>query len=170
MKKYIKELLHRLFVNRYLSQCGSLFPQWNKEAFLPDGAIPAKFLLGKSGSDQNHIAIVAIQADEPVCVICDSTVRNGVTILDFPVGCSPLTGTPRQLWCLAGGTINDGDDLVSKGNGQVLSLQDAGTAAGTYWKVGNAYGDSATGSATVTDEACDGVTFRPCTPVEVTKA
>ena len=148
----------------------SLYSQIRKLSFLPDGNIPAKWMLGQTGSDKDHIALVAAQSDRPNCVLQDSTLRAGAHDLIQPIAVLPLTGNKKLAWAVAGGVINDGDDVVSKGDGTIISLQASATGNGTYWQVGVCFGDSATGSATLTDAALDGVCFVPQMPVEVTKA
>ena len=143
----------------------SLYPEKNKKTFFPDAAVSDKFLLGKAGSDQNHVAVIAAQTDIPTCVIEDGTTRSGATVLDVPVKCEPLTGNPELLWCKARGACVDGEALLSYGNGQVIGY--AAAASGNYYQVGVVYGDSATGSATIAD--ADGVHFAPMVPVAITK-
>lgn len=143
----------------------SLYPEWKKRSFLPDAAVSGKYLLGKAGSDKDHVAVIAAAGDEPLCLICDSTLRNGATILDVPLNCEPLTGNDKLLWAQAATAIANGDDIVSYGDGRIASLAQVGN--GTYWKVGRCFGDTAAGGAI---ESADGVHFMPCLPVQVTKS
>jgi len=143
----------------------SLYPEKNKKSFFPDGAVSDKFLLGKAGSDQNHVAVVSAQADQPICVIEDGTTRSGATVLDVPVKCEPLSGNPELLWAKARGAVINGEPVLSYGNGQVIGY--AAAASGTYWQVGVAFGDSAVGSATIAD--ADGVHFAAQVPQQITK-
>ena len=143
----------------------SLYPEKNKKSFLPDGAVSDKFLLGKAGSDKDHVAVVALASDEPICVIEDGTLRSGQTVLDVPLNCEPLTGNNRLLWAQAATAIANGGDIVSYGDGRIADLDQMGN--GTYWKIGVSYGDTAVGGAI---GAADGVHFMPCLPVQVTKS
>jgi len=143
----------------------SLYPEWNKKSFLPDAAISGKYLLGKAGSDKDHIAVVAAAGDEPLCVVCDSTERNGVTYTDIPLKCEPLTGNNKLLWAQAATAIANGATIVSYGDGRIADLDQMDN--GTYWQVGIAYGDTAAGGAI---NSADGVHFMPQVPVQVTKS
>lgn len=155
---------------------GSLYFQSNEFVKLfADAAINDKFVLGKSGSDQNHVQIVATIADEPAYLVMDSTARAGLTVLDEPLKCRRLGQGGMLVWASAANAISDGDDLVSYGNGQVASLQTliGGGTHGTYWKVGIAVADSALGGVISTGVqgnvgTADGIQFMDIEPAQVT--
>ena len=140
----------------------SLFYQRKQKlSLLPDGKVADKFYLGKVGSDKDHVAVVAALGDKPSVVIEDSTERAGVTVTGVALACEPLGQGGHTLWAAASGAVALGDDIYSVGDGTVIGSTAAANA--TYWKVGTAVADTATGSG-------DGVEFIGCTPVQVTKS
>jgi hypothetical protein len=157
----------------------SLYPQMNEYLKLfPDAAIPEKYLIGKSGSVFNNVALIASTNDEPAYIIMDSTLMNsglaaGLSVtgsstdLGIPLTCKRLGQGGKTAWAHASGAIADGDDIISDGAGQVASLQtyiSAGTH-GTYWKIGYAVNDTCVGGAI---GSSDGIEFVDIEPSQVT--
>ena len=142
----------------------SLFYQRKiKLSLLPDGKVAGLFYLGKVGSDKDHVAVVAAIGDKPSVVIEDSTERAGQTVLGVALGCNGLGEGGHTLWAAASGAVALGDDIYSVGDGTVIGSTAATGGGVTYWKVGTAISDTATGAG-------DGIEFVACTPVQVTKA
>ena len=140
----------------------SLFYQRKQKlSLLPDGKVAGMYYLGKVGSDKDHVAAVAAIGDKPSVVIEDSTERAGVTTLGVALSCNALAVGGHMYWAAASGAVALGDDIYSVGDGTVIGSTAAANA--TYWKVGTAVSDTATGAG-------DGIEFVACTPVQVTKS
>jgi hypothetical protein len=99
-----------------------------KLSLLTDAAITTRYLLGKVGSDANHIAVIAAASDEPKGVIFDEASAAELLVGVQLLGCAPGT-----VLMVAQGTIGADVDLYSHSNGKVTV---APTTAGTFWKVG----------------------------------
>lgn len=96
---------------------------------LADAAIADRNLLGKFGSDVDHIAVSG--ADElPLGVIEDEAAAA-----EDPVAVAPLGSTGRTVKMVAAEAINYGEEVFTAASGKV---QDAPTASGTYYRVGRA--------------------------------
>lgn len=94
-----------------------------------DAAITTRFLLGKIGSDANHIAVSG-SSDIPIGVITDESVAAEDLVNVNLLGCN--AETQRMV---ASGVINAGDFIVPDASGKVKTLP--GTT-GTYYIVGRA--------------------------------
>lgn len=99
-----------------------------KLSLLTDAAITTRYLLGKVGTDANHIAVISAASDEPKGVIFDEAAAAEALVGVQLLGCAP--GTVPMV---AQGSIDADVDVYSHSNGKVTV---APTSAGTYWKVG----------------------------------
>lgn len=118
--------------------------------FLTDAAVATRYLLGKKGSDIDHIAICGA-ADEPYVSISDEA-----TAAEKEVTGHFLATAQETVPMVASEAITIGDDVYTAAAGKV---QDEPAVAGTYFKVGTA-AQAASG---------DGVAFSvvPCAPIKV---
>jgi len=127
---------HRLAVRRsaLVQAINTLPPSFgtheNGKPYFSSAAIAAKYLLGKLGADKDHIAVLAATSDEPIGVISDEA-----TAAEEAVSVELLAITKRTLPMVAGAAITLGADLYATAAGKVVVKP---TAAGTYWKVGQA--------------------------------
>lgn len=98
--------------------------------YLATAAVATPFLLAKIGADDQHAAVIAAAADEPIGAFSDeaAAAEDGVDVELFGV-------TSRTLVLVAKVAIGLGADVYSNGDGKVTVKP---TAAGTYWKVGKA--------------------------------
>lgn len=107
------------------------FGSWkNSRTYFSSAALATRFLLGKFGADKDHIAGLAAASDEPIGVITDEA-----SAADESVAVEFLGLTNRTLPVVAGVAITLGADLYALASGKVGIKP---TAAGTYWKVGQA--------------------------------
>ena len=94
---------------------------------LADAAIADRFLLGKKGTDEDHVAVCGA-ADRPFGVIEDEAAAA-----EDPVAVQPLGAAGRSVLMVAAEAIAADVEVFTAASGQV---QDTPTAAGTYYKVG----------------------------------
>lgn len=100
-----------------------------KKTYLSDGAIATRYLLGKIGSDADHV-VASGAADEPIGVITDEA-----GAAEDPVNVD-LFGSACETKLMVGSeAIAAGADVYTAAGGKV---QDEPAAAGTYWLVGRA--------------------------------
>jgi hypothetical protein len=118
-----------------------------RRSYLADAAITTRHLLGKVGSDAQHIALVSAAANMPVGVIQDEPAAEGSASVAL------LGAAPGTILMVSGEAIADQAEVYSKGDGKIM---DEPTTAGTYWKVGRA--QKAAGAADVE------IPVEPCTP------
>jgi hypothetical protein len=116
---------------------------------LTDAAVATRYLVGKFGSDVDHIAVCGA-SDEPLGIITDESAGA-----EEPVNVAFLGAQSRTLAAVASEAIAITDELYTAANGQVQNLP---AAAGTYYKIGKPI--RAAGSGEV-------VEFVPCYPVAV---
>lgn len=101
----------------------------NSRRFRAAAAQATPWLLGKTGADAEHIALVAAASDEPIAAYTD-----GVAAAEDPIDGELLGLTNRTLPLVAAAAIGVGVDVYSDGTGKVTIKP---TAAGTYWRVGS---------------------------------
>lgn len=104
-------------------ECGGL-------ALRSDAAISTRYLLGKVGSDAQHVAVVAAASDKPIGIMADEAEAAEALVNVQLLG--SLEGTQIMV---AGGDITAFADVYSDGAGKVVVEP---SAAGTYWWVGRA--------------------------------
>lgn len=116
--------------------------------FRASAAVATRYLIGKIGADEDHIAVVSATADQPIGVLTDEPAAA-----EDPVDVELLGISERTQLMVAGEAIDEGEAVYTTAAGKV---QDKPTAAGTYWKVGVA----------ATPAAADGnlIEVYPCTP------
>lgn len=117
--------------------------------YLSDAAIATRYLLGKKGTDADHIAICGA-GDEPIVSITDEA-----TAAEKEVTGEFLSTAQRTLIMIASEAITADEDVYTAANGKI---QDEPTVAGTYYKVGRAR------SAASADEQIEVI---PCAPIKV---
>lgn len=116
---------------------------------LADAAITDRFLVGKIGTDINHVALCGT-GDIPIGIIEDEA-----GAAEDPVNVAHFGGAGRTLKGVASAAITAGDFLVPAANGQVRTLPGS---SGTYYIIGRAL--------TAAAAAADEVEFDPCVPVQ----
>lgn len=116
---------------------------------LTDAAITTRFLLGKIGSDANHVAACGV-ADIPLGVITDEA-----NAAEDPVAVALFGATNETRKAVASAAIAAGDFIVSAASGKVRTLPGA---AGTYYIIGMAL-VAATADGDV-------IEFDSCVPVQ----
>jgi predicted RecA/RadA family phage recombinase len=115
-----------------------------------DAALTVKHYLVKTGTDADHIAVIAAASDEPlgVCIDEATAAEDGVSV-------KLLGACKGTVLMVANETITAGEDVYSGTDGRV---QDLPAVAGTYWKVGRS----------VTASTADlEIEVEPCTPRKV---
>ena len=115
-----------------------------------DAAIATRYLLGKFGSDVNHVAVAGAN-DKPLGIIADEA-----SAAEEPVAVQLLGVAESTRKCVTSEAIALTDELYTAANGKVQNLP---AAAGTYYKVGRPL-QAAAGA----DEVIE---FEPCFPVAV---
>jgi hypothetical protein len=98
-------------------------------AKLADEAITDRNLLGKFGSDVDHVALCGA-AELPLGVIEDEAAAA-----EDPVAVALLGCTGRTVRMVASEAIDYGEEVFTAASGKV---QDPPTVAGTYYRVGRA--------------------------------
>ncbi len=93
-----------------------------------DAALTVKHYLVKTGSDADHVAVIAAASDEPLGVCTDEA-----TAAEDAVSVKLLGACQGTVLMVANETITAGEDVYSGADGRV---QDLPAVAGTYWKVG----------------------------------
>jgi hypothetical protein len=121
------------------------------KTFKADAAITDRYLLGKAGSDSQHIAICGAN-DTPKCIITDEAAAA-----EDAVACELLGAHAKTSKMVASAAIAVEALLAPAANGQVVTLP---ASAGTYWIVGRAL--NAAGAAG------DEIEVTPCFPHQVT--
>jgi len=129
-------ILGTVFAHLYLSAKNSKFtfanvaegtvPEGNK-SYLADAAFSSRFLLGKIGSDTNHVA-VCTASDIPLGIVTDEAAAAEDLVNVAVFGASE--GTRKVV---AGAAITLGDMVVPTASGKVIKLP---TAGGTYYIIG----------------------------------
>lgn len=115
-----------------------------------DAALTVKHYLVKTGSDADHIAVIAAASDEPLGVCIDEA-----TAAEDAVSVKLLGACKGTVLMVANETITAGVDVYSGTDGRV---QDLPASVGTYWKVGRS----------VTASTADlEIEVEPCTPRKV---
>jgi predicted RecA/RadA family phage recombinase len=115
-----------------------------------DAALTVKHYLVKTGTDADHVAVIAAASDEPlgVCIDEATAAEDGVSV-------KLLGACKGTVLMVANETITAGEDVYSGTDGRV---QDLPAVAGTYWKVGRS----------VTASTADlEIEVEPCTPRKV---
>lgn len=123
--------------------------QPNNKGFLSDGAITARGLLVKKGTDTNHIALCGV-GDIPLAFT-----RDEAAAAEEIVNCGFLGVQQECAQFVASAAIADGDLLVAAANGKVRTLP---VAAGTYHIIGRAIKLAAADG--------DAVEAVPCFPIQ----
>lgn len=118
---------------------------------LSDAAITSRYLLGKAGSDADHVAVCGA-SDVPLCIIEDEA-----SAAELPISTARLGATDGTSKMVASEAIAVHARLVPAASGQVKALP---AAAGTYWVVGRAEAAAAA--------AGDEFEVTPCFPHQVT--
>ena len=101
---------------------------------LTDAAITTRYLLGKPGSDGNHIAASGA-SDIPLGVIADEA-----SAAEDPVNVQILGNAQGTVFMVANEAITQGEHVYTAASGKV---QDLPAGAGTYYEVGLALTASA---------------------------
>jgi predicted RecA/RadA family phage recombinase len=115
-----------------------------------DAALTVKHYLVKTGTDADHVAVIAAASDEPLGVCIDEA-----TAAEDGVAVKLLGACKGTVLMVANETITAGEDVYSGTDGRV---QDLPAVAGTYWKVGRS----------VTASTADlEIEVEPCTPRKV---
>lgn len=105
----------------------SIYP-CGKKTYLLDAAVSSKFLVGKAGTDEDHIAVCGA-SDVPKGIITDEgAIGDPVNVELFGAGEDTGIG-------IASGTIAADDRLVPAASGGVKTLP---ATSGTYWIIGRA--------------------------------
>lgn len=94
-----------------------------------DGAIATRYLLGKAGSDANHV-VATTNADKPIFLITDEAHNAGDPIGVVAMGCSDTT-----LRVAINTAVTAGDPLIPDVNG--FAKTGTGNGAGS-WVIGYA--------------------------------
>ena len=95
-----------------------------------DAAIATRFLFGKKGSDDDHIAVCTSDTDNPYGVITDEA-----TAAEEIVNVALLGAAQETRKITLGGTVAVGDYLTCDANSKGKKLP---TASGTYYICGRA--------------------------------
>ncbi len=153
IRRILKAL--RLFIISFLGapsclEINTIVLPTGRRTYLADAAISTRHLLGKVGSDAQHIALVSAAANMPVGVIQDEPAAEGSASVAL------LGAAPGTILMVSGGTFSDQVDVYSKGDGTIIAEP---STAGTYWKVGRAQK-----AATASDQE---IPVEPCTPVKL---
>ncbi len=106
-----------------------------KKTFLATAAIVTRYKCVKKGADAAHIAIPTATADEPIGVLMDEPANA-----EDEVVVELLGAVDKTIPMVAGAAILDGAAVYMGSTGSITPKP---TAAGTYWKVGNASGAAA---------------------------
>lgn len=112
-------------------------------------SVTARYTIAKPGTTSGKVDI-ATATDKPIGIITD----EGIT--GDPVNLALLGSASSTLLARAGASISAGDDLVPNATGQAVPVP---ASAGTYYVVGQAVADAASGTL---------VEFDPCTPRAIT--
>jgi hypothetical protein len=115
-----------------------------------DAALTVKHYLVKTGTDADHVAVIAAASDEPLGVCIDEA-----EAAEDPVSVKLLGACKGTVLMVGNETITAGEDVYSGTDGRV---QDLPAVAGTYWKVGRSV------TATTADLEIE---VEPCTPRKV---
>ena len=86
-----------------------------------DAAITARFLLGKAGSDEDHVAVAGV-GDKPLGVITDEA-----SAAEENVNLALLGGSDETRNGVASGAIAAGDNIYPAAAGKVSTLASGGT-------------------------------------------
>lgn len=98
---------------------------------LTDAAIATRFLVGKTGSDADHVAVAASENDKPLGIIEDEAAAAEANVMVAFLG-SAANRTRRGV---ASEAIAFDADVYNADNGK---LQNLPVPAGTYFKIGRA--------------------------------
>lgn len=136
--------------SRLVAAINTLPPNWgrssNGKTLKSDAAIATRYLLGKFGSDVNHVAVIAAASNKPLGVMTDEASAAEEEIFVELLGL-----TNRTIAMVADGVIALDADVYSKGDGKVTVKP---TAAGTYWRVGRALMASTADGDVIEVEPC----------------
>ena len=116
---------------------------------LTDAAITDRNLLGKFGTDVDHVAVCGA-SDRPIGVIEDEA-----SAAELPVSVAMLGGAKRTRRCVASEIIAHNSEIFTAADGKV---QNTPTDAGTYYRVGIAM--------TAAEADGDEIEFMPQVPIE----
>ncbi len=105
--------------------------------YLASAPLTTRFMLVKKGTGDDQYTICTSIADMPVAVCTDEPAAT-----TDPVNFQWLNGCDKTQRMQASGAINDGDIVVTNGDGKVKSLPNQ---AGVYWQVGVAVTTAADG-------------------------
>lgn len=120
-----------------------------RRTYLLDEAVTTTNLVGKAGTDSDHIAVCGA-SDVPKGIITDQGAIGDDVAVEL------LGANDRTLLGVASGAITADDRIVPAASGKVKTLP---ASAGTYWIVGRAIKSA--------DDAGE-VMFVPCFPHQVT--
>ena len=115
---------------------------------LADGAITTRFLIGKVGSDINHV-VACGASDDPLCVIEDEAAAA-----EDPMNVVLFGSAGRTLKVVASEPISAGARVYTAASGKV---QDLPASNGTYYRIGRALQAAAADG--------DVIEIDPCFPV-----
>lgn len=124
----------------------------NARRYKATAAVAARYLLGKIGADEDHVAVMAATSDQPIGVMTDEAAAA-----EDPIDVELLGVSNRTLLMVASEAIDENEPVYGTAAGKV---SDKPTAAGTYWKVGTA--------ATPAEADDDPIEVIPCTPEKLT--
>lgn len=96
--------------------------------YMASAPTTVRFMLVKKGVGDDQYTICTSIADMPVAVCTDEPAST-----TDPVNFQWLNGCDKTQRMVAAGAINDGDIVVTNGDGYVKSLPNV---AGVYWQVG----------------------------------
>ena len=122
-----------------------------KKTYLTDGALAARYLVVKKGSDSGHVAVCGV-GDIPLGFATDEA-----PAAEEPVAVSHFGLQEEGALGVASGTVTDEDFLVPGAAGTVRKLP---TASGTYYIIGRANLNGATVATGLP------VQYIPCFPIQ----
>jgi hypothetical protein len=110
-----------------------------------DAAIATRYLLGKFGTDVDHVAVCGA-SDMPLGIISDeASAAEELVAVQF------LSATDKTRKCVASEAIAITDELYTAANGKVQNLP---AGAGTYYKVGRPLQAAAADGDVIEFESC----------------
>jgi len=120
---------HRVAGHKALANIAEGVHQNGVFNFRSDAAIATRYLLGKRGSDDAHVAIAGA-ADMPLYVIQDEA-----SAAEEPVACQAIACAAGSIRLVSNGAgaLAAGDILVPAANGKVAKIS---ASAGNYYVVG----------------------------------
>jgi len=104
----------------------------NAKSYYADAAVTTRYLMGKIGSDADHVAACGA-SDIPIGIITDEVASADIATI--PVAVELLGISNRTLLMVASEAITAGEAIYTAASGKV---QDLPAGAGTYYKVGHA--------------------------------